>query len=206
MKYTNAIALAVIITTTGCATPANVSTPESISQSASTSGTSSKARATDFEVVKDNVSFKEHPHLGGRTATGPEIRYLDPNRNKWQDGYNIYKITAVDVGRSGPDIADFRDIQIHVRQQTSGEWPFYNGAYSNGQRLEFEKVDSDVFCQASICNKTEIIGINMSIDHLRELAEKPVFEFQVIGRNNNMIIQIPQSYIQGFLAAIDEIR
>lgn len=195
---TSALVLAMALG--GCAS--NVSTPESLRASGGAAG-SGKASATDFETVKSEVTFEHDRHLGARTATGPEIRYLDPDRNKWLDGYAIYKILAFDVGRSGPDVVDFSDVQIRVRQATYGDWPQYNAAYSEGEQFELTRTDGDVNCLgAGSCMKTEIVGIDMTMDELRSLAERDILAFKVIGKRNSMVIQIPQSYVQGFLAAV----
>jgi hypothetical protein len=190
----------------GCAT--GVSTPETVRETSQfTDGAvinkQKKAKGTDFEVVKSKVKFKHDPHIGTRTATAPQIKYKDAERNKWLDGYNIYNLIGFDVGVSGADTVAFSDVQLRIRQTTQGDWPFYNAAYSAGERLDFTRVDSDVSCLSSVCYKTEIVGINMTVDQLKKLSEKPFFAVKVVGKRNNMIVEIPQSYIKGFLAAID---
>lgn len=200
-KSVGTSALVLAIALGGCAS--NVSTPESL-RAPGGAASSGKAAATDFESVKSEVTFEHDRHLGARTATGPEIRYLDPDRNKWQDGYAIYKILAFDVGRSGPETVDFSDVQIRVRQATYGDWPQYNAAYSEGERFELTRIDGDVSCNVGSCMKTEIVGIDMTMDELRKLAERDILAFKVMGKRNSMVVEIPQSYVQGFLAPVDE--
>ncbi len=183
-----------------CAT--NVSTPESVRASGSAAAVAESA--TSFETVRAAVTFEDDPHMGKRTATGPEIRYLDPERNKWTDGYNIYHLRAFDIGRSGPDAIDFSDVQIRVRQSTQGDWPGYRAAYSQGEVFEVTRINSDVDCIGLNCLKTELVGIDMTMPQLRELAERPVLTFKIVGQRSDMIVEIPQSYLRGFLAAVDD--
>lgn len=212
MKITcTAIAATVILGFTGCAT--NVSTPETVRQSDQTTKNQmptktkkgKKTTGTDYESVKSKVKFLHDPHIGARTATAPEIKYLDPNRNKWVDGYNIYHLIGIDVGRSGDDTINFSDVQLRIEQTTQGDWPNYSAAYSMGRRLDFTKVDSDVNCLSygGGCYKKEIVGVDMTMDQLREISERPTFTLKIVGKRNNMIIEMPQSYIKGFLAAVD---
>tara|TARA_B100000678_G_scaffold291620_1_gene309911 strand:- start:8582 stop:9022 length:441 start_codon:yes stop_codon:yes gene_type:complete len=135
---------------------------------------------------------------------GPEIRFLDPDRNKMLDGYIIYRLIGIDVGRSGPGVKNFSDIQIRVKQSTYGDWPSFEAAYSEGERFALTRVDQDVSCATSNCLKTEIVGIDLTTDLLRELAERQVLSFKIVGRRGSMLVEIPQSYVAGFLAAVDE--
>jgi len=70
-------------------------------------------------------------------------------------------------------------------------------------QTEFTKVDSDVNCLSGTCYKKEVFGVDMTMEQLKAASEKPVFSFKVIGKGNSAVIEIPQSYITGFLAAID---
>lgn len=54
------------------------------------------------------------------------------------------------------------------------------------------------------CMKIEIVGIDMTMDELRSLAERDILAFKVMGKRNRMVVEIPRSYLQGFLAAVDE--
>ncbi len=202
------LAVTAMLVITGCAT--DVSTPETVRQVEKITPTKAnktrKSKGTDFDVVKSNVEFLHHPHIGGRSAKGPQIKYRDPERNKWLDGYNIYNLIGVDAGRSGANIVNFSDVQLRIEQTSMGDWPFYNAAYSAGERLRFKKIDSDVSClgYGGGCYKKEIVGIDMTMDQLREISERQIFAVKVVGKGNSMIVEIPQSYIKGFLAAIDE--
>lgn len=184
----------------GCAT--NVSTPESVRASGNAALVGESP--TNFDAVKTAVTFEDDPHMGTRTAVGPEIRYLDPERNKWTDGYNIYHLRAFDIGRSGSDVVDFSDVQIRVRQSTQGDWPGYRAAYSQGEAFDVTRIDSDVDCVGLNCLKTEVVGIDLNMPQLRKLAERSILTFKIVGQRNDMIVEIPQSYIQGFLAAVGE--
>ena len=86
---------------------------------------SQTSKKTSHEFVLANVKFVEDEHIGARKASAPEIKYLAPDRNKWSDGYIFYQIIGIDVGRSGPDSLDFTNVQIRMRQTTTGDWPFY---------------------------------------------------------------------------------
>jgi len=206
MKMIKCAALAAVASIAMAACATDISTPESVRQgSASSDRQSTRSKGTDFDTVKSKVEFVHDQHVGARSATAPQIRYLDPNRNRLSDGYNIYNIIGIDVGRSGPDVIDFSDVQIRIRQTTSGDWPAYNAAFSNGRQFSFTRIDTDVSCIGGIsCTKKEVVGIDMTMGELRELAELPVFSAKITGKRNNMIVEIPQSYIRGFLAAIDE--
>ena len=184
----------------GCAT--NVSTPVSVRASGNAALVGESP--TNFHTVKTAVTFEDDPHMGTRTAVGPEIRYLDPERNKWTDGYNIYHLRAFDIGRSGSDVIDFSDVQIRVRQSTQGDWPGYRAAYSQGEAFDVTGIDSDVDCVGLNCLKTELVGIDLTMPQLRDLAKRSILTFKIVGLRNEMIVEIPQSYIQGFLAAVDE--
>lgn len=190
-----------LLTLAAAACASSVSTPESLRAERTTS---SKTEATSFEAVKTATVFFHDEHVGGRTATGPEIRYLDPNRNKLLDGYAIYRFIGIDVGRSGVGVVDFSDVQIRVKQSTYGDWPTYNAAFSFGKALPLTRIDQEVSCGGASCLKTEIVGIDLTMPNLREMAEKPILAFKIVGKRNSMLIEIPQSYVQGFLAAIDE--
>ena len=107
-------------------------------------------------------------------------------------------------GRSGPGVKNFSDIQIRVKQSTYGDWPSFEAAYSEGERFALTRVDQDVSCATSNCLKTEIVGIDLTTDLLRELAERQVLSFKIVGRRGSMLVEIPQSYVAGFLAAVDE--
>lgn len=164
---------------------------------------SKKQMKTSYEFVKANVNFTEDKHIGGRTAIAPEIKYKDPDRNKWSDGYVFYKLIGIDVGRSGADTINFSDVQIRMHQTVTGDWPFYSSAYTEGKKLGFTKVDSDVSCLGGACYKKEIFGVDMTIEQLKAVSETTSFSFKVIGKGNSTVIEIPQSYITGFIAAID---
>ena len=181
-----------------CAT--NVSTPESVRGG----GASAAQSATGFDAVKSAVSFEDDPHMGTRSAISPEISYLDPERNKFLDGYNIYHIRAFDIGRSGAEVVDFTEIQIRVRQSTNADWPQYNSAFSEGQSYDLRPIDSEVSCINVSCLKTELVGIDLTMPELRELSDRSILTFKIVGKRNSMIIEIPQSYLRGFLAAVDE--
>jgi len=212
MKITyTAIAATIILGFAGCAT--NVSTSAIVRQSNQTAENqpptktkkAKKTKGTDYGAVKSKVKFLHDPHIGARTATAPEIKYKDAGRNKWLDGYNIYNLIGIDVGRDGANTINFSDVQLRIRQTTQGEWPFYNAAYSAGEQFEFTKVDSDVDCLGGgVCYKKEVVGVDMTMDQLREISERPMFTVKIVGKRNNMVVEIPQSYIQGFLAAVDE--
>lgn len=192
---------ALAISIAGCAS--DVSTPENLRAEGASSNRAS-GQATAFETVKSAVEFENDPHMGTRKATGPEIRYLDPERNKWQDGHSIYKILAFDVGRSGADTVDFSDVQIRVRQATYGDWPAYSAAYSEGQAYNLTRIDTDASCLSTgPCQKTEIVGIDLTMDEFRALSERQILTFKIVGKRNSMLVEIPHSYLDGFLAAVD---
>ena len=165
---------------------------------------SKKQKKTSYEFVKANVKFTADKHIGGRTAIAPEIKYKDPDRNKWSDGYVFYKLVGIDVGRSGADTINFSDVQIRMHQTVTSDWPFYSSAYSKGKKLGFTKVDSDVNCLSGACYKKEVFGVDMTMDQLKSASENPTFSFKVVGKGNSTVIEIPQSYIAGFIAAIDQ--
>jgi len=83
----------------GCATTNGPSA--AAEQQITTTKPSKKSKKTSHEYVRQNVKFVEDKHIGARSATAPEIKYLDPNRNKWTDGFVFYKLIGIDVGRSG---------------------------------------------------------------------------------------------------------
>ena len=66
-------------------------------------------------------------------------------------------------------------------------------------------MDSDVDCfGGGACYKKEIVGVDMTMDQLREISERSIFAVKIVGKRNNMMVEIPQSYIKGFLAAVDD--
>ena len=113
-------------------------------------------------------------------------------------------LRAFDIGRSGADVIDFSDVQIRVRQSTQGDWPGYRAAYSQGEAFDVTRIDSDVDCVGLNCLKTEVVGIDLNMPQLRKLAERSILTFKIVGQRNDMIVDIPESYLRGFLAAVDE--
>jgi hypothetical protein len=78
-----------------------------------------------------------------------------------------------------------------------------DSAYSEGQRLDVTKIDSNVSCRRYGCAHYEHIGINFDIDTLRKLVLKDIVSIKLAGRRGSRVIDIPGQYFAGFLAAID---
>lgn len=164
----------------------------------------SQLKKTKQDYVMRKTEFVEDEHIGVKMATAPEIRFKAPERNVWTDSYIFYELIAVDVGRSGPDVTDYTDVLIRMKQSIIGDWAHYGSAFSLGQSLDFKKIDSHVDCSTGTCYHQEIFGVDMTIDQLRDIAQRPSFSFKIVGQGKSAVVQIPQSYVTGFLAAIDE--
>lgn len=206
MKLIQSLLIAgITLAAAGCAT--DVSTSKTVRQSTQTESPQSikKEKSTSYETVRLKTTFLTDPHIGASTATGPKIKYKHKGDNMWTDGYNIYNLVAIDVGRSGTNTVNFTDIQLRVSKSMTGTgFAYFHTAYSKGERFAFTEVDRDLDCYGGQCFRKEIVGIDMSMDKLREISERPIFVVKIVGKEGSTIVEVPQSYIQGFLAAISE--
>lgn len=158
-----------------------------------------------YDYVLNHVDVEVDEFLGARTATGPEIRFKPEERNYWTDGYVFYRLSAFDVGRTDNDGNAFTEIQLRMKQSTLGDWQGYNAAFTKGGELSFRKIDAKVDCTGASCTKIEAFAIDMTADQLKLVAEAETFTFKVYGTGQSVIVDVPNSYINGFLDALAKI-
>lgn len=91
-----------------------------------------------------------------------------------------------------------------MKKRFYDRWAHLNGALSQGERFDVRRVDSDVNCNSTQCTMYEMIRIDMSLDKFRKLSEREVLSFKITGSKQSTVLEIPQSYMTGFLSAIDE--
>ncbi len=94
--------------------------------------------------------------------------------------------------------------KLIIRINQANNWTFPRQVIdSNGQKFATTQIDSQIpMCYSGICTTWEYIGINLSMNYLRQHAQTG-FSMKTYGIRGNIVINIPAAYIQGFLNFIN---
>ena len=151
-------------------------------------------------------------------ATMNQQRWVEPSQSRDQTVESFDHFTKL-VSHRGPDIAMLPSnslylrswksadggstYQIYVRHSYHGKWRFYEAAYDiQGRSLEFTKIDRQVgYCGGySGCNLIETFGIGVDLAYLKSASTSPTgITFKSIGQSGEIVLNIPASYVAGFL-------
>ena len=91
-------------------------------------------------------------------------------------------------------------IQLHV-EVTLYDWAYINSAYSYGESFHLNKIDSEVFCLTAACYVTEEVGVILPPQKLEEMSKKTTMDIKLAGSASSIVVEIPGTYIRGFIAA-----
>lgn len=96
--------------------------------------------------------------------------------------------------------AGYSTVQLYLDFKSS-EWAFlFGAAASTGEEVEVVQIDRKVDTGGMV-KVNEIIGANFDLDWLRRHSTG--FSVRFYGKRMNCDVQVPASYIQGFLKALD---
>jgi len=181
----------------------NLSTKEEI-----TDAPGQKRRDSSYERAFQETVINTDPYSGETKITGPTVavkiespaQYLVyPYYGGKVYGYK-YKVRAFGQASSRTIV---EAVQVYIRVLVANDWADLNSAYRNGKSLNFTKINKQkVPCKG--CVVFEDFGIHMSLSEFQNMISEPHFDFKAKGIGGEVIIKIPQSYIKGFLAAMDE--
>lgn len=182
-------------------------------------------KANDAIVVEENTTSKYDEHRQITEIKGPTI-YLF---RRWQEDYwmppeeaePFYK--EVDVGVTLEGMTYFGPgsyyrlrasikknklltIQLYVKAVVFDQWAFYDHAYSEGEQLDITRIDREVGDCKYGCWMNEDIAINLTLEQLEKLANKPVFNFKLYGKGGEAEYTVNGAYFRGFLKALNTAR
>ncbi len=93
--------------------------------------------------------------------------------------------------------SSFSDITMHANVHYHEEWRFF-------EKAEIEGKDYAILPDKLSSSKFEWVVINFSVEDLKHLAEKKLFDIMVSGKWGTKNITIHGAYIEGFLKTIDQ--
>jgi len=97
-------------------------------------------------------------------------------------------------------------IQLYVKALVFDQWAFYDHAYSEGKRLDITQIDREVIDCKGGCWYHEDVAINLTLEQLEKLANKPVFNFKLYGKGGEAEYTVNGAYFRGFLKALNTAR
>lgn len=93
----------------------------------------------------------------------------------------------------------FVGAQIYISIPTYVEYSLFNAAFSKGEQLDFTLISREIrTCSPGACGGTETVGINLTEAQLKRYAQTG-FVGEISGKRDNLEIEIPATYFQGFL-------
>lgn len=122
-------------------------------------------------------------------------------RGPWMDyeKYGSYSVHAVGSFQQCYD-SSFSDIQLTaVGVDADDEWRFFDKAEIEGKNYA---ILPDTY--RSLSPKSETVDINLSVEDLKRLAEKELFNVNVSGKWGTKTITLHGAYVEGFLKVINQ--
>ncbi len=91
------------------------------------------------------------------------------------------------------------------------DWLFLTRAYMNGVGFDLIQIDSEVLeCRSDVvvraghsCTVREVVALAVTGEHLSAAATEG-FDIKLSGSRGQRIVKIPATYVQGYLAAIEQ--
>ena len=95
-------------------------------------------------------------------------------------------------------------IQLYTNLYFKNKWGFIkNAVHTNGSYHDVTKISTDTSCSSSGCTLTETIGIDLSLDFLKN--NQNGFEIKAFGTSER-IINVPSVMVKSFLKAAEIIQ
>lgn len=87
------------------------------------------------------------------------------------------------------------------------DWAYLDTAYSEGKKYPLKKINQEVeTCSGGNCLLTEGVGLDLSMNQIRQLGKKNVFSVKLVGRAGYRVFNIPGAYFQGLLKKLEETK
>lgn len=140
-----------------------------------------------FTQTKIKSSYKGKDRLEKIVLRGPWMDY---------EKYGSYSVHAVGSFQQCYD-SSFSDIQLTaVGVDVDDEWRFFDKA-------EIEEKNYAILPN-TFSSKSETVDINLSVEDLKRLAEKELFNVNVSGKWGTKTITLHGAYVEGFLKVINQ--
>jgi len=174
--------LIALVALTGCAGIMNASTRESVSSNA-------KVETDTFK----KTSWLRGPDMKASIM----IEGAKADHNEWQ--VHSYALRAM-----RDDKSDSGFIQLYVSHQDT-DWIFFdNAADSDGNKLEFLKIDQHASSGTQYgVGVVEDFAITIPENYLKDKAQTG-FQIRAYGKNGRRAVTVPAFYVQGFLDKYQE--
>ena len=92
-------------------------------------------------------------------------------------------------------------IQLYVKVKFDTR-AYINSAFSYGESFHLNQIDSELVCgSVGDCDVTEEVGVILPPQKLEEMSKKEAVGFKLAGSRSSVVIEIPGTYIRGFIAA-----
>ncbi len=166
--------------------------------------------STEGEVTKEEIySWAEDKQvLKVKTETTFENTYTDEilttTRRKFSRGNQFVLRAWIKSNNEVESIQIYTISHFHHRSQN--DWPNLNNALYDETQLNITTIPGEVLCDnPTACVFYEHVAIDFeSFATLKEQATNGSFAFTLTGDNNQVQYTIPDSYLKGFVLAIQE--